>query len=156
MNTKSLSDLHLKLRNLENEDYPQVGKLMEEIYPDIGGAWSKRSLSALIKDFPEGQIVIEDNGNVIAVALTVMCSYDRFNTINKITRWFGAYDVHYKNVSNYNLVISFSCFTVVSSLTSIFANTFSGQPQPRVFFTNTFSFSLFQLAVISNGPKSIK
>ena len=79
MNTKNPSDLHLKLRNLENEDYSQVSRLMEEIYPDLGGTWSQSSLSALIKDFPEGQIVIEDNGNVVAVALTVKCSYDRFS-----------------------------------------------------------------------------
>ena len=59
MNTKNPSDLHLKLRNLENEDYPQVSKLMEEIYSDLGGAWSQSSLSALVKDFPEGQIVMK-------------------------------------------------------------------------------------------------
>lgn len=79
MSTDTPSDLHLKLRNLENDDYPQVSELMEEIYADIGGAWSESSLTALIKDFPEGQIVIEDNGKIVAVALTVKCSYDRFS-----------------------------------------------------------------------------
>ena len=38
MNTKNPSDLHLKLRNLENEDYPQVSKLMEEIYSELKGS----------------------------------------------------------------------------------------------------------------------
>ncbi len=79
MDTINPQESHLKLRNLENEDYPQVEKLMEQVYADIGGSWSYSSLSALIKDFPEGQIVIEDNGKVIAVALTVKCSYDRFS-----------------------------------------------------------------------------
>ncbi len=79
MNSITPQELHLKTRNLENADYPQVEKIMEQVYADIGGSWSYSSLSALIKDFPEGQIVIEDNGRVVAVALTVKCSYDRFS-----------------------------------------------------------------------------
>ncbi|MBD3669744.1 MAG: GNAT family N-acetyltransferase [Gammaproteobacteria bacterium] len=73
------SDLILKLRNLEIDDYPQVAELMESIYSDIGGAWTEDSLRALLKEFPEGQIAIEDNGKIIAVALTVKCSYERFS-----------------------------------------------------------------------------
>jgi len=68
------SDLHLKLRNLVPGDYPQVAGLKEETYPDLGGTWSQDALLALINDFPEGQIAIEDNGRIIAVALTVKCS----------------------------------------------------------------------------------
>jgi predicted amidohydrolase/GNAT superfamily N-acetyltransferase len=79
MTTELPSDLHLKLRNLEESDYTQVANLMEEVYADIGGAWSRQSLLSLIKDFPEGQIAIEDSGKIIAVALTVKCSYDRFS-----------------------------------------------------------------------------
>ncbi len=79
MNPITPQELHLRTRNLENADYPQVEKIMEQVYADIGGSWSYSSLSALIKDFPEGQIVIEDNGRVVAVALTVKCSYDRFS-----------------------------------------------------------------------------
>jgi len=79
MSTPTKTDLHLKLRNLSESDYPQVAKLMEEVYSDIGGAWSEKSLLTLIRDFPEGQIAIEDNGVIIAVALTVRCSYERFS-----------------------------------------------------------------------------
>lgn len=79
MDTDKPADLHLKLRNLESGDYPRVAELMEEVYSDIGGAWSEHSLLALLKEFPEGQIAIEDSGKVIAVALTIKCSYDRFS-----------------------------------------------------------------------------
>ena len=79
MTNETPSELHLKLRNLEAGDYDQVAEIMEEVYSDIGGAWSRDSLLALIKDFPEGQIAIEDNNRVIAVALTVKCSYERFS-----------------------------------------------------------------------------
>lgn len=73
------NELHLKLRNLEKADYPQVSELMQEVYSDIGGAWSQDSLNSLLDDFPEGQIAIEDNGTVVAVALTVKCAYERFS-----------------------------------------------------------------------------
>jgi len=79
MADEKISDLHLKIRNLERKDYPQVARLMDEVYPDIGGAWSQDSLLSLMNEFPEGQIAIEDNGKIVAVALTVMCSYERFS-----------------------------------------------------------------------------
>lgn len=72
-------DLKLKLRNLVPGDIPQLEKLMDRVYPDIGGAWPRESLLVLFSEFPEGQIAIEDNGTVVAVALTVRCSYDRFS-----------------------------------------------------------------------------
>lgn len=73
------SDVHLKLRNLTTEDYPQLARLMEAVYPDIGGAWPQASIERLITEFPEGQIVIEDFGNLVACALTIRCDYDRFS-----------------------------------------------------------------------------
>ena len=34
----SVEDLHLNLRNLQESDYPQLKRLMDGIYDDIGGA----------------------------------------------------------------------------------------------------------------------
>lgn len=79
MSTETPTDLYLVLRNLNDQDYPQVARLMEMIYPDIGGAWTIESIQDLIKNFPEGQIAIEDNDKIVAVALTVRCSYERFS-----------------------------------------------------------------------------
>jgi predicted amidohydrolase/ribosomal protein S18 acetylase RimI-like enzyme len=73
------SDVHLKLRNLTLEDYPQLARLMDAVYPDIGGAWPRESIDRLVTEFPEGQIVIEDFGNLVACALTIRCDYDRFS-----------------------------------------------------------------------------
>ncbi len=73
------SDVHLKLRLLEETDYPQLAELMEQVYSDIGGAWPERSIRMLIQEFPEGQIAIEDQGRLVAAALTVRCDYDRFS-----------------------------------------------------------------------------
>lgn len=33
----SLDDLHLNLRNLTQDDYPQLKQLMDAVYDDIGG-----------------------------------------------------------------------------------------------------------------------
>ena len=33
-------ELHLNLRNLTSNDYPQLQRLMDRVYDDIGGAWA--------------------------------------------------------------------------------------------------------------------
>lgn len=75
----SPDELYLQMRNLTVTDYPQLKQLMDKVYPDLGGAWSERTIARLVKDFPEGQIVLEDKGVVVGVALTVMVKYARFS-----------------------------------------------------------------------------
>ncbi|BES71462.1 bifunctional GNAT family N-acetyltransferase/carbon-nitrogen hydrolase family protein [Marinobacter nanhaiticus D15-8W] len=72
-------ELHLNLRNLTEEDYPQLKQLMDRIYDDIGGAWPEETIKELVQKFPDGQICIEDSGELIAVALTVLVNYERFS-----------------------------------------------------------------------------
>lgn len=55
-----LEDLHLTLRTLEPDDYPQLKLLMDRVYEDIGGAWPEKTIRRLIRDFPDGQLVIVD------------------------------------------------------------------------------------------------
>ncbi|THK40220.1 hydrolase, partial [Methylophaga sp. SB9B] len=55
-------ELHLNLRNLTLEDYDQLKNLMDTVYDDIGGAWPKPTIEALINQFQDGQICIEDSG----------------------------------------------------------------------------------------------
>ncbi|RUO79996.1 hydrolase [Idiomarina tyrosinivorans] len=75
----SPDELHLQLRNLRLEDYPQLKTLMDAVYTDIGGAWSKFTIEKLIKDFSEGQFCLEDNGQIVGVALTVKVAYAQFS-----------------------------------------------------------------------------
>ncbi|MGB5096746.1 MAG: bifunctional GNAT family N-acetyltransferase/carbon-nitrogen hydrolase family protein [Porticoccaceae bacterium] len=79
MSSETSSDLHLKVRNLTMDDYPRLKELMDEVYADIAGAWPESSIRSLIADFSEGQIVIEDHGRVVGVALSVRCNYERFS-----------------------------------------------------------------------------
>ncbi|MGI1678913.1 MAG: bifunctional GNAT family N-acetyltransferase/carbon-nitrogen hydrolase family protein [Cellvibrionaceae bacterium] len=72
-------DLHLKIRNLEIADYVELKQLMDEVYDDIGGAWSKHTIKRLIEDFPEGQICVIDHDKLIGVALTLQVDYARFS-----------------------------------------------------------------------------
>ncbi|GBL03685.1 carbon-nitrogen hydrolase family protein [Glaciecola sp. KUL10] len=72
-------DLLLKVRNLEKSDYSQLKLLMDKVYQDIGGAWSRHTINRLIEDLPEGQIVVIDHEKLVGVALTVKVDYTRFS-----------------------------------------------------------------------------
>ncbi|MEP0071567.1 MAG: carbon-nitrogen hydrolase family protein [Marinomonas sp.] len=74
-----LEDLHLKIRNLENSDYQEVKVLMDKVYHDIGGSWPKHTIEQLIREFPEGQICLEDHGKIVGIALSVQVKYQRFS-----------------------------------------------------------------------------
>ncbi|MBA1146012.1 GNAT family N-acetyltransferase [Ectothiorhodospiraceae bacterium WFHF3C12] len=73
-----LEEHHLRLRNLRLSDYPDVARIMDRVYADIGGAWTRKQFAAQINRFPDGQICIEDNGKVVAAAISMIVNYDRF------------------------------------------------------------------------------
>ncbi len=74
-----LEDLHLKIRNLTLDDYPQVKALMDRVYHDIGGSWPKHTIRKLIKDLPDGQICLVDHDQIVGIALSVKVNYQRFS-----------------------------------------------------------------------------
>ena len=79
---------HLRLRNMVLEDYDDVAQIMDQVYPDMDGAWSREQFAAQINRFPEGQICIEDNGRVVAGVITLIVDYNRFgdkHTYDEIT-----------------------------------------------------------------------
>ncbi|HSG89060.1 MAG TPA: carbon-nitrogen hydrolase family protein [Pseudomonadales bacterium] len=93
----SIEQHHLKLRNLRPDDYPVVHSLMEQVYPDLGGAWPKATIDRMIADFPDGQLCIEDNGRVVACALTVRVDYNRFSVPHRYVDLFdGDVRIHDK------------------------------------------------------------
>lgn len=68
---------HLHLRHTRVEDYADIRAIMEQVYPRMG-PWELKMIQAQINRFPEGQICIEDNGRVVAAAITVQVDYSRF------------------------------------------------------------------------------
>jgi predicted amidohydrolase/ribosomal protein S18 acetylase RimI-like enzyme len=69
---------HLTLRQTRLEDYPDICEIMERVYPDLDGAWSQDQFTSQVTRFPEGQICIEDNGKVVAAAISLIVEYRRF------------------------------------------------------------------------------
>lgn len=89
----STADLHLNLRNLQIEDYPQLKALMDRVYNDIGGAWPEHTIQKLVQEFPDGQIVIEDDQTIIGVALSVQVNYDTFSNPHQYDDLIGAREI---------------------------------------------------------------
>lgn len=89
----SLDDLHLNLRNLAPDDYPQLKRLMDAVYDDLGGAWPKLTIDKLISEFPDGQLAIEDDGKIVGVALTALVNYDAFSNPHKYDDLIGHREV---------------------------------------------------------------
>ncbi len=75
----SAEKTHLEICNLSREQYPQIKTLMDEAYPDLGGAWPSHTIFRLIDQFPEGQIGIVDDGVLVGLALSVQVDYARFS-----------------------------------------------------------------------------
>ena len=69
----------LSLRTIEKADYPEIAQLMNLVFPDVGGAWPRSTIMDLIRQFPDGQICIEDNGKIVGAALTIKVDYNRFS-----------------------------------------------------------------------------
>lgn len=90
-------DLHLNLRNLEVEDYPQLKRLMDRVYDDIGGAWPKQTIARLVDEFPDGQIAIDDDGELVGVALSLMVDYTQFSNPHKYEDLIGRKEVILNN-----------------------------------------------------------
>lgn len=85
---------HLKLREISLEDYQELASLMNKVYPDLGGAWPESIIEQLMQLFPEGQLCIEDNGVLVAAALAIKVSYDRFSNPHKYEELITDYRVH--------------------------------------------------------------
>ncbi|NIM27572.1 MAG: GNAT family N-acetyltransferase [Gammaproteobacteria bacterium] len=68
----------LKLRCLEASDYDAIRAIMDAVYDRAGGAWTRRQFASMLARFPEGQFCIEDNGTVVAAALSLIVDYKRY------------------------------------------------------------------------------
>ena len=80
--TRSAPDeqLHhrLKLRCLSLDDYDEIRDIMDRVYNRAGGAWTHAQFGSMLAHFPEGQFCIEDNGKVVAAALSLVVDYKRY------------------------------------------------------------------------------
>ena len=88
-NTKLKPANHkLKLRNTNFSDYETIKEIMDTVYSNAGGAWSKEEFLSQLEHFPEGQFCIEDNGKLVAAVVSMIVKYSNFgdkHTYNQIT-----------------------------------------------------------------------
>jgi predicted amidohydrolase len=79
----------VEIRELKLEDYKQLIETMEAAYKNwFGNLWSSASIDTLIKKFPEGQLVICFNNQIVGCALSIIVDYDKFgdnHTYKEIT-----------------------------------------------------------------------
>ncbi len=88
-NTPKQAEQHrLRLRNTRLSDYEDIKEIMDLVYPDLDGAWKREQFASQIARFPDGQICIEDNGKVVAAAISLVVEYARYgdnHTYQRIT-----------------------------------------------------------------------
>ncbi|MBU1056206.1 MAG: bifunctional GNAT family N-acetyltransferase/carbon-nitrogen hydrolase family protein [Proteobacteria bacterium] len=80
MNEIDQAEYKLILRGLTRHDYPHIKRIMDKVYSGMGGAWQEDEYNALIDNFPEGQICIEDKGAVVAAALSILVNAEEFES----------------------------------------------------------------------------
>lgn len=69
----------VEIRELKLEDYKQLITTMEAAYKNWhGGLWAFSSIDALIKKFPEGQLVVCFNDKIVGCALSIIVDYGKF------------------------------------------------------------------------------
>lgn len=75
---KAREEHKLNLRNIRLSDYDQIREIMEMVYSNAGGPWTKKELKSQLKQFPQGQICIEDNGKLVAAAFSLIVNYAKY------------------------------------------------------------------------------
>ena len=78
----------LELRQLRQDDYADVRRIMERVYTEKGMGIPETKFRDQLTAFPEGQICIEDHGTVVAAAFAAIVDYDKFgdhHTYDEIT-----------------------------------------------------------------------
>ena len=69
----------IDVRTLTLEDYHSLKSSMIQAYASLGGQyWKEDALKKLIQKFPQGQIVVTNNGAVVGCALSILVNYDKF------------------------------------------------------------------------------
>ena len=68
----------LELRNLKLSDYDDMKEIMERVYPDSITPWTQEEFAAQVERFADGQIGIEDQGKIVAVALSMIVEYEEY------------------------------------------------------------------------------
>ena len=88
-NTEKPSIGNIELVFLKMEDYEEIKNAMIEAYCNMPEAyWKERHIKTLIEKFPEGQVGIKVDNELVGCALSIIVDYSKFDdkhTYNEIT-----------------------------------------------------------------------
>lgn len=85
-------NMRIRLRNLKLADYMSLKASMTKAYPDMDGSiWKEEQIQTLMRIFPEGQLCVTVNGQVVAVALSIIVDYDLYSDEHTYTQITGNY-----------------------------------------------------------------
>ncbi len=82
---------------LQNKDYSEFKDAMVEAYPNMPGTyWKEEDIRTLIEKFPEGQVAIKINNELVGCALSIIVDYTRFDVRHTYRQITGDYtfDTH--------------------------------------------------------------
>ena len=68
----------LTVRQLRVDDVEAIERISKKLYAHISAAWHRESFYRLMDVFPEGQVGVEDNGKIVAFALSLIVDYKAF------------------------------------------------------------------------------
>jgi len=92
-----MENTKIEVRNLTIDDYQQLKSSMVQAYASMGGQyWSEAALGRLIEKFPEGQICVTLNDNVVGCALSIIVDLEKFGDVHSYKQITGGYtfDTH--------------------------------------------------------------
>ncbi|BAO54363.1 bifunctional GNAT family N-acetyltransferase/carbon-nitrogen hydrolase family protein [Nonlabens marinus] len=77
VNIDKIDNLNLEFLNVA--DYEQLKHAMIDSYSNLPDSiWSKQQIKTLVDKFPEGQVVLKVNDEIVACALSIIVNYDDF------------------------------------------------------------------------------
>lgn len=89
-NIENIENIELLL--LTMDDYDDLKEAMIEAYPSMPNShWKESQIEALIKTFPEGQVIIKINDKLAGCALSIIVDYDKFDDKHTYKQITGNY-----------------------------------------------------------------
>lgn len=83
---------NVELRHLQMSDYEQLKTSMEQSYKDMEGSiWDRKHIAKLLEIFPEGQIVVIADDQVVGSALSILIDSDKLEDDHTYVEVTGNY-----------------------------------------------------------------
>lgn len=83
---------NIELKYLSFDDYQELKQTMIEAYTSMPNAyWKEHHIKALIKKFPEGQVVVKVNNEIAGCALSIIVNYEKFDDNHTYQQITGNY-----------------------------------------------------------------